>query len=119
MDFEKSSSSYESYEGNENYLTCKIKLDNIFDRRVESPRIRSKCNWYKNVEKSTKFFLSLEKRHAIQNQIKILVVYDEVVKDQIEINKNLNSFYRNGFSKNNDVSRQNLSRRQKPKLNED
>ena len=39
--------------------------------------------------KSIKFFLTLEKRHATQNQIKTLVDNDEVLKEQTEINKNI------------------------------
>ena len=42
----------------------------------------------------------MEKRHVIQtqNQIKTLLVKDEVLKERTEINKNLYSFYRNVFS---------------------
>ena len=60
-----------SYSDNEDCLVCKTKLDKIYDKKVEGLRIRSKCDWYKKKgEKSNKFFLTLEKRHAIQNQIK-------------------------------------------------
>ena len=36
---------------NEYYLGCKQKLQNIFTRKVNGIRIRSKCNWYQNGEK--------------------------------------------------------------------
>ena len=49
--------------------------------KVEGLRNRSKCDWYEKREKSTKIFLNLEKRHAIQNQIKTFAVNDEVVKE--------------------------------------
>ena len=49
-DFENSGSSYFDNEG---YLACKKKFDKIYEKG----------------EKSTKFFLNLEKRHAIQNEI--------------------------------------------------
>ena len=55
----------------------------------------------KKERKSTRFLLNLEIRNAIQNQVKSLVVNDEVVKEQIDINKNLYSFYQKLFSKNN------------------
>ena len=77
-DFEKSGSSYFV---NEDYLACKTKLDKIYDKKVQGLKIGSKCDWYEKGEKSTEFFLTLEKRHAIQNQIKTLVVNDEVVKE--------------------------------------
>ena len=70
------------------------KLDEIYDKEVEGLRIRSKCDWYEKGEKSTEFFLNLEKRPAIQNQIKALVINNEILKEQ--------SF----FFKNNDISRQ-------------
>ena len=57
----------------------------------------------------------MAKRHSIQNQIKILVVNDGVVKEQIDIK----SF----FPKNNSISRkkvlQYLKDRNLPKLNDD
>ena len=65
----------------------------------------------------------MAKRHSIQNQIKILVVNDGVVKEQIDINNNLYSFYQKLFSKNNGISRkkvlQYLKDRSLPKLNDD
>ena len=61
----------------------------IYDKKFEGLVIRSKCDWYEKGEKSTKFLLMLEKKkHAIQNQIKTLVVNDEVIKEQTEISKN-------------------------------
>ena len=65
-DFEKSGSSYFDNEG---YLACKTKFDKIYDKKVEGLRITSKCDLYEKGEKSTKFFLNLEKRYAIQNEI--------------------------------------------------
>ena len=65
----------------------------------------------------------MAKRHSIQNQIKILVVNDGVVKEQIDINNNLYSFYQKLFSKNNGISTkkvfQYLKDRSLPKLNDD
>ena len=65
----------------------------------------------------------MAKRHSIQNQIKILVVNDGVVKEQIDINNNLYSFNQKLFSKNNGISRkkvfQYLKDRSLPKLNDD
>ena len=83
-DFEKSGSSYFN---NDDYLACKTKLDKIYNKKLEGLRIRSTCDWFEKGEKSTKFFLTLEKRHTIiQNQSKTLAVDDEVVKEQPEIN---------------------------------
>ena len=66
-------------------VVCKTKLYEIYYTNVEGLRLTTACNCYKKGEKSTKFILTLERRHAIQNQVKTLVVNDEVVKEQTEI----------------------------------
>ena len=50
----------------------------------------------------------MEKRHAIQNQIRALAVNDEVVKERTDSNESLYSFYQKLFSKNNDISGQKI-----------
>ena len=45
-------------------------MDSIYDHISESIRIRSKCDWYEHGEKSTKFYLNLEKKRGYQNQIR-------------------------------------------------
>ena len=54
----------------------KNELDETYDQITEGTRIRSKCDWYKHGEKSTNFFLNLEKQQGTQNAIKKLVVDD-------------------------------------------
>ena len=44
------------------YTKCKNDLELIYERIAEGVRIRSKCQWYEEGEKSTKFFLNLEKK---------------------------------------------------------
>ena len=39
------------------YTKCKKDLELIYERIAEGVRIRSKCQWYEEGEKSTKFFL--------------------------------------------------------------
>ena len=48
-------------ESNEEYLKCKRDLNYIYDQKIEGIKIRSKCNWYEDGEKSSKVFLNLEK----------------------------------------------------------
>ena len=66
--FEKCGSRYFD---NEDYLACITKLDQIYVKKVVGLRIRSKYEWYEKGEKSTKFFLNLEKRHIIQTKLKV------------------------------------------------
>ena len=45
----------------EEYHKCKDELDEVHDNIAEGAKIRSKCQWYEENEKSTKYFLNLEK----------------------------------------------------------
>ena len=46
----------------------------IYDQIAEGIRIRSKYDWYEHGEKSTKYFLNLEKNRGNQNQIRKLII---------------------------------------------
>ena len=62
--------------------------------------MRSKCQNYEEGEKSTKFFLGLEKRRAINGTIGSLIVdEDKEVKNYNEVLDEIKSFYQNLFKK--------------------
>ena len=63
------------------YNAIKNELDAIYNHITEGIRIRSKCDWYEHSEKSSKFFLNLEKQRRIQNTIKKLIVSDKEIID--------------------------------------
>ena len=50
-----------NYIKNLEYTDCRNKLDKIYKQKINDMRIRSKCDWYKYGEKSSKFFLNFEK----------------------------------------------------------
>ena len=50
-------------------------------------------------EKSTNFFLNLEKHRAIQSQIHSVIINQDEITDQAEINKQVFSFYQSLFSR--------------------
>ena len=52
---------HENYVDNIDYQVCKQQLDEIYEKKAKGIKIRSKCNWYEHGEKSTNFFLNLEK----------------------------------------------------------
>ena len=64
------------------YNVIKNELDAIYDHTTEGIRIKSKCHWYEHSEKSTKFFLNLEKKRGAQNTMKNLIVDDKEIIDQ-------------------------------------
>ena len=53
-----------NYKTSQKYLDCISKLDEVYSRKADKVSIRSKCDWYKTDEKSSKFFLNLEKTRA-------------------------------------------------------
>ena len=59
-----------NYLYNSKYISCKSKLNQFYEEKTNGFIIRSKCDWYKYGEKSTKFFLNLEKTRAHQNKIR-------------------------------------------------
>ena len=48
-----------------NIQNVKSTLNLFYDRTAEGVKIRSKCQWYEKGEKSTKFFLNLEKKNVL------------------------------------------------------
>ena len=82
-----------SFPTNQYYLECKQKLQNMYIKKVNGIRIRSKCNRYKNGEKSTKFFLNLEKYRATQGCLRNIIVNKEELHDSQRINDALCNFY--------------------------
>ena len=57
----------------------------------------SKCDWYEYGEKSSKFFLNLEKDRFVQSQILKLIIEEKELTEQNEINDNIFRFYENIF----------------------
>ena len=74
------------------YNECKKELDEIYENIAEGIRVRSRCQWYEEGEKSTAFFLNLEKSHGKQGKIRKIIVDDHEITDSISIRKNLESF---------------------------
>ena len=72
-------------------------LESIYDHITEGIRIRSKCDWYEHGEKSTKFFLNLEKKSGNQNHIRKLIIDEKQIDGNIEILKKIENFYETLF----------------------
>ena len=69
----------------------------MYEKKEESARIRSKCLWYEERKKSSKFFLNMEKRRGIQGQIRRLKVNNQIITDQNKIQNELLFFYETLF----------------------
>lgn len=85
------------------YVASKLFLDNLIDHRTHAAMLRSKCQWHEHGEKSSKFFLNLEKKNSVNNTIKKLLIDNnsdgtEIV-DPNSILDNLHGFYSNLFQR--------------------
>ena len=81
------------------YNECKKELDEIYENITEGIRVRSRCQWYEEGEKSTKFFLNLEKTHGNQGKVRKIIVDNHEITDSINIRNNLKTFYESLFKK--------------------
>ena len=56
------------------YTKCEKNLELIYERIAQGVKIRSKCRWCKEGEKSAKFFLHLEKKWPVKALVRKLEV---------------------------------------------
>ena len=67
---------------------------------ADAIKIRCKCEWYEHGKKSTKFFLNLEKKHGIHNQVWKLIVKEKEITDPKEESNSIKVFYEKLFKQN-------------------
>ena len=77
----------------------------MYDEKSNGVKIRSKCEWYEFGEKSSKFFLNLEKQHALLNQVRTLLCGEKEVTDKHKINQELERFYKNLFTEKSEFQK--------------
>ncbi len=88
---------------------AQIELGVIENVSAEGARIRSKVNWIQNGEKSTKYFLNLEKHRGKQRgMIRLKKENGEIVTEQQEIMNEQVKFYRNLYKKKTNFDKQKL-----------
>ena len=93
-----------NYQTSQRYLDCKLKLDEIYSKKADGVRRTSKCDWYESGENSNKFILNLEKPRASQALIRTLVKNEKETNDPVEINTELQDFYKKLFTVWNSVT---------------
>ena len=81
------------------YDKCKRDLEEIYDNIAEGTRIRSRCHWYEEGEKSSKFFLNIEKFNGTQSQICKIIVNDQEIVDPNKILNGIRIFCESLFTK--------------------
>ena len=89
----------------EEYHKCKAELEEIYNYITEGIIVRSKTDWYELGEKSTKYFLNLEKRNKAKSHIrKIYNENNEESPDSNEILAKVKEFYSNLYKKRSSKS---------------
>ena len=86
------------------YIAAKNGLENLHNDITAGYILRSKIQWYEEGEKSTKFFLNLEKKKAIQNTIQTLIVNGQTLNDSDAISESIKKFYMKLFEKRDVIS---------------
>ena len=81
------------------YINYKNQLEEIYDDIAEGIKVRSKCQWYEEGEKSTRFFLNIEKTKATEGTVKKLDINNKEIDNPVEINKELERFFENLFKR--------------------
>ena len=77
----------------EEYNDCKTQLEQIDKIKANGIKSKSIYEWYKHEEKSSKFFLNLEKSRAIQGDVRTVIYNDKETNDETEINNHIYSFF--------------------------
>ena len=91
---EKNLKNLESNKNNhEEYNDSKTQSEKIYKITANRTKIISKYELYEDVEKTSKFFVNLEKRRAIQGQVRTVIYNDKEANDEIEINNHIYSFF--------------------------
>ena len=84
---------------NEIYVKAKLEYERLLNQKSEGVILRSKIKIYEENEKSSKYFLSLEKHNAVRNTIKMLKSpeNDDEITNPKDVVKEIRSFYSNLF----------------------
>ena len=90
-----------NFDFDDHYVECK----NNLELRIKI----SKCDWYEFGEKSSKFFLNLEKQHTLQNQVQTLLYGQNEIADKNQINDQLHHFCKVLFTENRQIENENIT----------
>ena len=74
------------------YISVKNELGVIYHHTTESIDIRSKCDWYEQSEKSTKYFFDLDKQQGSEK-----VVDDKKITNQSLVLEHVREFHQTLF----------------------
>ena len=77
----------------EEYNNYKTQLEQIYKTKTNEMKFRSKCEWSEYEDKSSRFFLNLEKSRAIQGQVQTVIYHEKETNHETEISNHVYSFF--------------------------
>ena len=89
----------------EEYHNCRTDLNEIDGNIAEGVKIRSKCQWDEENEKSTKYFLNLKKRQAEKSTIRRLVTDKKDLVKHNDINNEIFSYFKSLFERTDQIDK--------------
>ena len=108
----------------EQYNRAKNEFEALYDYITEEIILRSKTNWYEHREKSSKYFLNLEKWNKFKSHLrKILTSGSQETTNQTAILDNIRSYYSSLYKRRSNKSESDslsyLTNLNLPKFSED
>ena len=84
----------------EEYDICRTELDQLYDYITAGIVMRSESSWYEHGEKSSKYFLNLEKCNKAKSHVRSLISESGIqVNDPTEIMSKVRHFYSKLFTR--------------------
>ena len=77
----------------------KNELETLYDEKVEGIVVRARARWHEHGEKSSKYFLNLEKRNNIKKPVRKLYLSGSFSTDLFEILNAEKLFYSKLYSR--------------------
>ena len=77
---------------------CKADLENFYEEKANGLIVRARARWHQYGEKSTKYFLSLEKRNYTRKHIRKLCLSGVITKNYKKILDSASEYYKNLYS---------------------
>ena len=73
--------------------STKEKLELLYEEKIQGIIIRARARWWEHGEKSTKYFLNLEKRNHVKKHVRKLKISGSIVTDPFNILSEEKRFY--------------------------
>jgi hypothetical protein len=86
---------------NQELKDTRVKVEDIYSYKARGAQIRARANYYEYGEKSSKYFINMEKRHFNTHTInKLKTENDEIITDKESLLKEFTQFYRGLYQSN-------------------